>query len=212
MDRTIISMTRNQVLFLVVVVAIAVVGWFVLREVSPLVPVPKNSTIVAYGDSLVQGVGATEGNDFVSVVSRKIGIPIINAGKSGDTTDSALTRLDQIVASDPGVVILLLGGNDYLRRISKEKTFQNLQQIVTTLQKNNTVVLLLGVRGGLLTDTYDGDFKDFAKKNNLPYVPNVLKDLLGNKKFMFDQIHPNDAGYKIIAERVALELKTIFRK
>ena len=33
---------------------------------------PKNEVIVAFGDSLVFGQGATEGNDFVSLLGQKL--------------------------------------------------------------------------------------------------------------------------------------------
>jgi lysophospholipase L1-like esterase len=32
-------------------------------------------------------------------------------------------------------------------------------------------------------------------------IPNILEDVIGNRKLMSDPIHPNDAGYKVIAER-----------
>lgn len=205
-------MTRNQIYILIAVVII-VVGFFIFRGTSsPDVGTPKNATILAFGDSLVQGVGATQGNDFVSVTGRLIGMPIINAGRSGDTTAAALSRIDESLAQNPGVVIVLLGGNDFLRRVPKTTTFNNLAQIVTRFKDKGAIVVLLGVRGGLITDTYESDFKDFAQQNNLPYISNVLDGLLGDKQYMYDQIHPNDAGYKIIAERVAPVLKGIYKK
>ncbi|MGB2580416.1 MAG: arylesterase, partial [Minisyncoccia bacterium] len=40
----------------------------------------KGTDIIAFGDSLVVGVGSTNANDFVSLLSQKIGMPIINLG------------------------------------------------------------------------------------------------------------------------------------
>jgi len=51
---------------------------------------PQNNTIIAFGDSLVEGVGAPTDTNFVSLLSKKVGLPIHNLGKSGDTTESAL--------------------------------------------------------------------------------------------------------------------------
>ena len=62
--------------------------------------------MVAFGDSLVAGRGAPAGRDFVSLLSERLGVPIINAGHSGDTTRAAMTRLDSDVLSrDPRIVI-----------------------------------------------------------------------------------------------------------
>ncbi len=88
---------------------------------------PSNGTdIVAFGDSLIQGVGASSvDKNLVSILSRRIGKPIINLGVSGNTTADGLNRLDQLDKYKPKVVILLLGGNDYLRKVPKETTFNN---------------------------------------------------------------------------------------
>ena len=143
------------------------------------------------------------------MVSANIGRPIVNLGKSGDTTRAALTRMDDVLAQNPGVVIVLLGGNDYLQRIPKEETFQNLGTIVSTIQNSGSAVLLLGVRGGALRDSYASDFKDFTNARRTGYVSNVLDGLLGDKNLMYDSIHPNDKGYAVIAGRVAEVLKTM---
>jgi acyl-CoA thioesterase I len=200
----------NRNLLIGICSAVLLVGAFFYFKKSEIkVAPPKNSIIVAFGDSLVQGVGATEGNDFVSLVSKQIGQPITNYGKSGDTTASALERINTVLADDPGIVVLLLGGNDYLRRVPKETTFANLHTIISKFKENNTRVLLLGVRGGLLKDTYEEDFEKFAKEEKVPFVPNVLSGLIGNKEYMSDEIHPNDSGYKKMADRVAPVLKEI---
>ncbi len=167
---------------------------------------------MVFGDSLVQGVGATSGNDFVSVISRKLGVEILNRGVSGNTTRDGLERLQSVIDEDPGTVIILLGGNDYLRRISKTETFENLRKIVHAFKSNGTIVILLGVRGGLLKDTYRNEFDAFAKQNKLIYIPNVLDGLIGNDELMSDQIHPNDRGYEIIAQKIAPVLKRIISK
>lgn len=194
------------------VLALVLAGYFFFRDRHVDVPAPKNFVVIAFGDSLVQGVGATEGNDFVSLVSRAVGIPIVNEGRSGDTTSSALGRIDAVIARNPGTVILLLGGNDYLRKIPKETTFQNLKTIVDRFKKNDTRVILLGVRGGLLRDTYEKDFAAFAQREELPHVSNVLEGLIGNREYMSDEIHPNDKGYRVIAERVIPVVKNVLRK
>lgn len=168
---------------------------------------PKNSTIVALGDSLVAGTGATPGNDFASVLSRELVRPIVNLGVPGDTTADGLARLSEVLAKDPGVVLVLLGGNDYLRKVPAEETFSNLRMIVTELQQGGAMVVLLGVRGGLLNDRYDSAFAALAADTGVIYVPDVLEGLFGTTEFMADAVHPNDAGYAQIAARVATAIE-----
>ena len=62
--------------------------------------------------------------------------------------------------------------------------------------------MLLGVKGNLLGDKFEPEFKKIHKKYATAYVPDVLDGLFGNDKFMADAIHPNDAGNAIIAERI----------
>lgn len=165
---------------------------------------PSSGThIIAFGDSLVQGVGATdENNNFVSLLSKKIGKPIINLGVSGNTTADGLERLDEIDRYKPKVVLLLLGGNDYLKKIPQETTFSNLEKIIKDLQGRGAVVILLGVKGSLLGDKFESSFEELSDKYSTAYVSNVLDGLFANSKYMSDAIHPNDLGYQMIANRV----------
>ncbi len=172
---------------------------------------PEIRTIVAFGDSLVAGQGATEGNDFVSLLSIKSGQQILNLGKNGDTTESALSRLESVTKTNPDIVIVLLGGNDYLRQVPQIQTFQNLDKIVNTLQDHGAAVIILGVRGGLLRDTYEDNFREFAKMHGAAYVPNVLDKLIGNTELMSDAVHPNDKGYEKIAEKVLPTLEDLLK-
>lgn len=163
---------------------------------------PKNQTIVAFGDSFVFGQGATQGNDFVSLLGAKLGREIINSGVSGNTTQDGLDRMDAVIQEDPGIVILLLGGNDYLRKVPEEETRKNLGVLIETFEKNGSVVVLLGVRGGVLQDGREGMYEDLSSKYGTVYVSDVLDGIFLNTELMSDGIHPNDKGYAIIAERL----------
>ncbi len=166
---------------------------------------PKGPIIVAFGDSLTEGVGATTPqNGYVGVLERRLGITVVNRGVSGNTTADALARIDRdITPLHPNIVIVLLGGNDYLKKIPQEETFANISQIIKKVQSQGAVVLLLGVRGGLLHDKFADDFKALAKETGSLYVPNVLDGIFGDSKLMSDEIHPNDAGYMKIADKIA---------
>lgn len=79
----------------------------------------RGSSVIAFGDSLTAGFGASAGEDYPSRLSTRSGIPIVNAGVSGDTTEKALERIDaDVLARDPRVVIVGLGGNDFLQGVA----------------------------------------------------------------------------------------------
>lgn len=163
---------------------------------------PREGSIVAFGDSLVFGTGAAEGKNFVSLLSGMIGKPIENFGVPGDTTETGLARIDTVIRKHPSIVLLLLGGNDYLHRVPRGQTFKNLDTIVSRLQNDGVLVVLLGVRGGLFTDNFDPEFEELAKRRKTAFVPDVLDGLFGHPKFMSDEIHPNDEGYALIAQKI----------
>lgn len=73
-------------------------------------------------------------------------------------------------------------------------------------------MVLLGVRGGLLYDSYEGDYRNLARETGAVYVPNVLDGLVGNPKYMDDAIHPNDSGYAIMADKIFCCYKRFYMK
>ncbi len=168
--------------------------------------------VIAFGDSLVYGVGSTAGKDFVSLLSAGIGEPIINMGVSGDTTAGGLARIDKAIEQKPRAVILLLGGNDFLRKVPREQAFANLKTIIQKFQVSGARVLLLGVRGGLLTDSADSDFEKLADETGVEYVSDVLDGLFADMRYMSDSIHPNDVGYGKVAARVYPALTKMLKK
>ncbi len=173
---------------------------------------PKNQTIIAFGDSLIRGTGSTLGNDFISLLSKKLNKNIINEGIPGETTSDALNRVDEIINKDPGTVILLFGGNDFLRNRPQTETFSNLRLLIKKLQDNGSMVILLGIRGGLLVDKFSSDFEKLADETGVIFIPNVLDGLIGKPKYMSsDNIHPNNEGYAKIADKVYKVIKNYLK-
>jgi lysophospholipase L1-like esterase len=187
--------------FVLVILLVLCFWYFKKDEIVKNYP-SSGTDIVAFGDSLIQGVGATEGNDFISVLSSKIGEPIVNLGHSGDTTGDGLNRINEIDKYNPKVVILLLGGNDYLKKVPIDETRKNLASIIENIQSRGSIVLLLGVRGGIINDLYSDEFINLKNIYHTAYVSNILDGLLGNTSYMSDSVHPNNIGYGMIAERI----------
>ena len=165
--------------------------------------------IVAFGDSLIEGVGATSGGDLVSLLSKGTGQTIKNLGVSGDTTRDGIARLDEVTSLNPKVVILLLGGNDAIKKIPIAETQSNLSVIIEEIHSTGAVVLLLGVRGGLLSDGYKDMYEDLANEYQTAFVSDVLSGVFGRSNLMSDPIHPNNAGYQKISERVLPILESV---
>ncbi len=203
---------RKTTIFIIILLALGI-GVFIFYNKSPKITnYPSDGkTIVILGDSLVQGVGATKDNDFPALLSKLINEPIINMGVSGNTTADGLARVPEVIAEDPKIVLVLLGGNDYLRKISIEETFRNIDEIISNLQREGAVVVLLGIQGGILADKYEKYFEELAEKRGALYVPNVLEGIIGRPNLMSDAIHPNNLGYQKIAEKIYPILNNVLK-
>lgn len=163
---------------------------------------PRNNTIVLFGDSLARGYGSTKDNDIASLLSKKLNQTVINLGVDGNTSIDGLSRIDTVIALRPGIVIISLGGNDFLRKIDRATTEANLSLIIEKLQNEKIVVVLLGVRDQTLFDSADSMYERLTKKYQTGYVSNILSGLVADTRYMSDAIHPNDAGYAKIVERI----------
>ena len=160
--------------------------------------------IICFGDSITYGKGATAGNDYPSILARKLdNIPVINAGVNGDTTRDALKRLKRdVLDKDPLLVIIELGANDRLRRIPLEQTLSNLERMIITIQERGAMVALVEVRDGWILYGLGKGMRRLAKKYKTIFIPDILEGILGNKDMCSDPFHPNDKGYELIAERI----------
>ena len=194
-----------------VLIGIALIVAWLVRSDTPRAARPTHGTaVVAFGDSLVAGRGASSGRDFVAVLSQRTGTRIVNAGRSGDTTGSALARLQtDVLARDPRIVIVLLGGNDFLRRIPVEQAFDNLGTIVERIRDQGAAVILVGVSVGLVSDPYAERYEALARRTASGLVPDILDGVIGHSRLMADAIHPNDRGYAIVADRVEPMLREL---
>lgn len=169
-------------------------------------------TIVCLGDSLTEGVGAGEGGDYPALLSRELVMPIINAGQRGDTSALALNRIDTVLSNNPRLVIIFLGGNDFLRQVPRQETRKNLEEIVRRVQANGAMAAIVGMRLGLFSDEYAVIFEETAERFGALYIPKVMSGILSDAKLRSDPIHPNSAGYRLIAERIAEKVKPLLRE
>ncbi len=158
--------------------------------------------IICFGDSLTYGTGAAPGKSYPAQLSEMIGQPVINSGIPGDTTARALQRLERdVLSKSPRMVLITLGGNDMKNGVDKGAAFRNLKEIVETVQASGALVVVGGVKLLLWDRGYGEEYKKLVRETGALLIPNVLDGLVGHNDLMHDTIHPNAAGYKIMAER-----------
>jgi len=177
-----------------------------------LVPLPADGVVLAFGDSLTFGTGAAPEESYPAVLGRLIGGRVINAGIPGEVTAEGLARLPAVLEEQrPALVIICLGGNDFLRRLDDRQTEANLREMVGIARGRGCGVALIGVpRLGLGLEV-PGWFKGIARDNGIPYEGKALKRILADSSLKSDLIHPNAAGYRQMAEAMAKMLGTAWR-
>ena len=185
---------------------------FLLVACERTAKLPKLSShdvILAFGDSLTFGTGASPETAYPAQLAEHIGRPIINAGVPGETTTDALERLPQVLNQyRPKLVLLCLGGNDMLRQQAAPSIEHNLRALIKTIQGSNAAVVLIGVPEPKLFGGAPAFYADIADELKLPYEGEVFNEVLRNPSLKSDPIHANAQGYQLVAQRLAALLKS----
>jgi lysophospholipase L1-like esterase len=172
---------------------------------APTLPkLTQQDVIVAFGDSLTHGTGASDDTAYPAVLATLTGRTVINAGVPGDTTTSGLQRLPAVLAEHhPRLVLLCLGGNDMLRKQPLTRTENNLRLLVHTIRASGALVVLIGVPEPRLFGGTPAFYERVAEDMQLPLEADVFNDVLKDNRLKSDPIHANAAGYRVVAERLA---------
>ena len=163
----------------------------------------EDSLVMAFGDSLTYGTGAPKGQSYPEVLGDLIGRPVVNVGVPGEVSAAGLNRLPAMLERyQPTLVILCHGGNDFLRRLDQEETRRNIQAMVSLIRSKGADVILVGVPRlgfGLEVPKF---YASIADQSAVPLERSILLKLLGDNHLKSDTIHPNAAGYRLMAEAI----------
>lgn len=193
-------------------VGLAIIYYFVSATQSydwPVKNSPANAqVVVALGDSLTFGQGASEDQNYPAHLSQLMGQKVVNLGRNGDTVERAASRLSQVTRQNPDVVLITLGGNDILKKVPVEKTLEGLREIFTKLHDKGAMVVYLGLNPPVVGGKRMAAIGELCREHEVLYVPAAMKGMWADPKLMSDTIHPNGEGYRVIAARVYDRLRT----
>lgn len=164
-------------------------------------PLSSDSVILAFGDSLTAGVGASGAQSYPSVLAELSGLTVINAGVSGETTAGGRVRLPSVLEeAQPDLLILMEGGNDILRSRDPQDISDNLGSMIEMATAAGAQVLLVGVPDKMLFTSSADFYPELAEQYQVPLVDGPLASLLRDTQYKSDPIHLNAAGYRRLAE------------
>ncbi len=164
--------------------------------------------VLAFGDSLTYGTGAGENDSYPAQLEKLIGRRVIRAGVPGEVSAQALARLPQALDEHaPKLLLLAIGGNDFLRRLGNAQAEQNVRAMVKLARSRGVEVFLIATPEPGFTVTPPAFYASIAEEFRLPYDDEVIGKVLRDASLKSDPIHPNARGYRLIAERLAAALK-----
>ncbi|MEE9570516.1 MAG: arylesterase [Gammaproteobacteria bacterium] len=182
-------------------------------------------TVLFLGTSLTAGYGLTPDQAYPARIQERIdaaglGLRVINAGVSGDTSAGGLRRLDWLLRQPVRVLIIELGANDMLRGQNPEAMRENLQAIIdrTRAAHPNVEIVIAGMRaarnlGRSYAERFETVFDELAQQNRAVLIPFLLENVATVRKLnQSDGIHPTAAGHRIIAETVWRALEPVLRR
>ena len=178
------------------------------RDKKTAQPVPPGSTVLALGDSLTFGTGASAETSYPTVLAGLTGWNVVNAGVPGDTSAQALARLPALLAEhQPKLVIVSIGGNDFLRKLPESDTRTHVHAICKQALAAGAQVLLVAVPRatvaaalGQMTD--HALYAEVAKDLKIPLQREAWGEVLAQPDLRADAVHANARGYAQFARSV----------
>jgi lysophospholipase L1-like esterase len=174
---------------------------------------PADNRVVFMGDSITDNWGRKYGQFFP-------GKPYVNRGIGGQTTPQMLIRFrPDVIALKPKVVVILAGTNDIAGNtgpVTLEAIEANLVSMAELAKVNDIRVVFASVmpvcdcvrsqtvqRPPEKIVALNAWIKDYAAKNRLVYL-DYYSAMLDDKQMLRaeltdDGLHPNNAGYELIA-------------
>ena len=183
---------------------------------KPETALPANSTVLILGDSLTQGVGASSAQtNYPALLKQQSQWNIINGGVSGNTSAQALARLPELLQQhQPKLVIISIGGNDFLQRLPNSDTQANFAQSIALSQQSGAQVLLVAVPELTLAAAvgHPNDhamYAQLAQSHQVHLLEDAWSDVLADDTLRSDAVHANDAGYQVFSKLLVKRLQHI---
>lgn len=175
---------------------------------ATLPPLSADATVLAFGDSLTFGTGAPAESSYPAQLKSLINRNVVAHGVPGEVSADGLARLPTVLDEvQPKLLLLCHGGNDFLRKLPEAEAAANVRAMVKLARdKNISVAIIATPKPGFGISVPDF-YLAIAKEFSIPIETDVLKDILTDNSLKSDLVHPNAAGYKLLAERVAALLR-----
>jgi lysophospholipase L1-like esterase len=193
--------------------------WHHAATVNHTIQLHPTKPVVCIGDSLTSGVRPYGG--YPDDLADLLAVPVINLGQPGITAEEALRLLPKLREAKPQVVVIELGGHDFLKGRGRAATKSDLEKLIDASHELGAEVVLMEVPRGFIVDPFVGIERELAYQRDLELISDsAIRNLvlfsphappgmwIGEPHLSDDGLHPNANGNTYLAERVA---KTLVR-
>ena len=139
-------------------------------------------------------------------------VPVTTRSPGGQLHGARLPELLQ--QHQPKLVIISIGGNDFLQRLSNSDTQANIAQSIALSQQSGAQVLLVAVPELTLAAAvgHPNDhamYAQLAQSHQVYLLEDAWSDVLGDDSLRADPVHANDAGYQVFSKLLVKRLQQI---
>lgn len=184
----------------------------------------EHAKLLIVGDSLSAAYGLQQDQGWVSLLQKQwqheqLGIEVINAAISGETTDGGLARLPRLLAQHkPTHVLVELGGNDALQGHNITKIRDNLNAMIELIERSGAQAILQDMQiptnyGSRYRRMFEAVYRQVAEQQEIPLLPFFLLDIALKPDLMQrDGIHPTAKAQPLISKFMYQQLTPLLRK
>jgi lysophospholipase L1-like esterase len=173
--------------------------------------------IACLGDSLTD-------YGYPQELAKRISVPVADFGVDGIKTDDGIKMIPDILAADPQLVVIELGGHDYNGdNKPRSATKANLAKLIEAFLDRDIAVVLVEIPRGFITDPYDGLERELAAEYDLQLIDDSVIRRFGfnspiippgmwlkpSWRYSDDGLHPNALGNKHFADVVSRSLAKV---
>jgi len=166
------------------------------------------TSIICFGDSLTEGIGASDNQTYPYFLQQYFSIPVFNKGVRGNTSLDGVDRLNSLGDVKDTLVIVEFGANDFFKRVPLFQTKKYIEVIIDTLKDRGATIAIVSVEDTQMNNLYKM-LKSVAKDKKVLFIDGILNEFWNDREKFADDVHPNSEGYKIVAEKIYNNIKNL---